>query len=151
MTDADTLGKRLRAQRTKLGFTLAQVADGAQLSLPYLSNLERGRGNPTMDALTKIAGALDISIKDLVGEADGDDQVDALLGTPPASLVRFTKSDEFVRVVARLADAQGVEPAEMRKRIVTSMSTAPRRSTGEPTEADWRRLLDTYSLILGPD
>ena len=47
----ETIGSRLRARRVELGLTLAQVAEQAGLSLPYISNLERGRGNPTLDAL----------------------------------------------------------------------------------------------------
>ena len=49
------LGKRMRARRAELGLTLAQVADRSGISLPYISNLERGRGNPTLEALTKLA------------------------------------------------------------------------------------------------
>ena len=47
----ETIGYRLRARRVELGLTLAQVAEQAELSLPYVSNLERGRGKPTLDAL----------------------------------------------------------------------------------------------------
>jgi len=28
------------------------------------------------------------------------------------------------------------------------MASSPQRSSGEPTEEDWRRILDAYSLIL---
>ena len=154
MTDAEVLGRRLRAQRTTLGLTLAEVAGQADLSLPYLSNLERGRGNPTIDALGKIAGALGTTVGSLVGKTDvsGEEaHVEELLGTPPDSLVRFLRTAEFEQTVERLAKVQEVSPDDMRRRLVTSMSTAPRRSNGEPTETDWRRLIDTYSLILGAD
>ncbi len=36
----------------------------------------------------------------------------------------------------------------MRRKLLIGMVNAPRRSSGEPTEEDWRRLLDTYRLIL---
>jgi transcriptional regulator with XRE-family HTH domain len=151
MTGTDTIGQRLRAQRTKLGLTLAQVAERAEVSLPYLSNLERGRGNPTMDVLGRLAEALETSLSALV-EVSGDAApLDAMLGTPPGSLVRYMRTPEFEKAVEKLAGAQAVAPDEMRQRLVMSMSTAPRRSSGEPSEADWRRLLDTYSLILGSD
>jgi len=149
------LGNRLRAQRTKLGLTLAQVAEVADLSLPYLSNLERGRGNPTMEALTKVAEALQVTVAHLVDTGSAGDEASAglevMLGTPPESLVRFLRSTEFERATKRLASNQGVTEADMRERLITSMSTAPRRAKGEPTETDWRRLVDTYSLILGSD
>lgn len=155
MTDAELLGRRLRARRTTMGLTLAAVAKEAELSLPYLSNLERGRGNPTMEALTRIASALDITVSSIVGEtgADGDGPggVEEMLGTPPDSLVRYLRTPEFEQALVRLASIQNVSTDAMRNRLVTSMSTAPRRSTGEPTATDWRRLIDTYSLILGSD
>ena len=47
MAEGRGLGARLRARRLALGMTLAEVAERAGLSLPYVSNLERGRGNPT--------------------------------------------------------------------------------------------------------
>ena len=67
MSDGAGLGSRIRARRTALGLTLAEVAERADLSLPYVSNLERGRGNPTLDALRSVAGALQQSVSDLVG------------------------------------------------------------------------------------
>ena len=52
------MGARLRARRIALGMTLAEVAEVSGLSLPYVSNLERGHGNPTLDALLSLAQAL---------------------------------------------------------------------------------------------
>lgn len=141
-----SLGERMRARRVELGLTIAQVAERSQLSLPYISNLERNRGNPTIDALRAIAAALDVSVSALTL-----DQPDAETPAPeaaPKTLMAFVKTDAFRRQTATLAARQGVSYDEMRDRLVTAMSAAPRRSTGEPTEGDWRRLLDAYRLIL---
>jgi DNA-binding XRE family transcriptional regulator len=54
--ESETIGHRLRARRVELGRTLAEVAEQSGLSLPYVSNLERGRGNPTLDALGQDPG-----------------------------------------------------------------------------------------------
>ena len=62
-----SLGKRLRSRRVALGLTLADASARAGLSLPYVSNLERGRGNPTIDALRSLADALDLEVGELVG------------------------------------------------------------------------------------
>src|SRR5439155_12714694 len=40
------LGNRLRNRRTAAGRTIASVAAEAGLSVPYIANLENGRGNP---------------------------------------------------------------------------------------------------------
>src|SRR5436853_7314173 len=52
------LGGRLRAARSGQGRTLADVAIDAGLSVPYVANLESGRGNPTLGALHPLAAAL---------------------------------------------------------------------------------------------
>ena len=52
------IGRQLRARRTAAGRTVASVAADAGLSVPYIANLENGRGNPTTAALTRLAEAL---------------------------------------------------------------------------------------------
>ena len=151
LTDGTALGERIRARRTALGLTLAQVAEAAQLSIPYVSNLERGRGNPTLGALRSVAEALQQSVTELLGQRHSEepfDPVELVLAEAPQSLRAFTRSDRFRSTVERLSAEQGVPAQEMGKRLMIGMASAPRRSAGEPTEVDWRRLLDAYSLIL---
>ena len=143
-----TLGERLRARRVALGLTLAEVAERAELSLPYVSNLERGRGNPTIEALRAIAAALETGTSSLLDEAEAADPLEIVLATAPKSLLAFAKSDRFIRAVKRYAEKQGETADAMRRRLLLGMASAPRRSKGDPTEDDWKRLLDAYSLIL---
>lgn len=144
----ETIGSRLRARRVELGLTLAQVAEQAGLSLPYISNLERGRGNPTLDALNALARALDVPLASLMGDDDGGGPLDSMLASAPRSLLQFVRSAAFEETVSQLAGRQGASIDEMRRRLLVGMASSPRRSNGEPTEDDWRRLLDAYSLIL---
>lgn len=149
MADPSQLGDRLRARRIAQQKTLAEVAERAGLSLPYVSNLERGRGNPTMEALRQLAGALGTTVGALVGEAGEQvDPLELVLAQAPASLTAFSRSTRFKETVDRLAEARGEDPDQLRTRILVGMASAPRRSSGEPTEDDWRRLVDVYSLIL---
>lgn len=145
-----TLGRRLRARRYELGRTLKEVADDAGVSLPYLSNLERDRGNPTLEVLDALAAALDVSVAELVsGDGGSDvDTLDLLLASAPESLIRYSRSARFSATIGRLAANQGEDEEEMRRRVLTAMASAPRRSKGEPRDEDWRRLLDTFRLIL---
>jgi transcriptional regulator with XRE-family HTH domain len=145
------LGERLRSRRRKLGLTIAQVADSAGLSLPYVSNLERGRGNPTLDVLTSLAAVLDLPMAQLMGNGNDDvteDLSERFLASIPPSLNRFSNTEDFVREVQGLAKIKGENYDELRHRVLLGMATAPRRSTGDPTFDDWRRLLDVYTLIL---
>jgi transcriptional regulator with XRE-family HTH domain len=134
--------------------TLAQVAERAELSLPYISNLERDRGNPTYEALQAVARALETSVGDLTAEAapaTPDAATNTALATAPNSLGAFVRTDAFASTVEKLASQQGVSAGAMRERLIVAMATAPRRSKGQPTDEDWRRLLDVYRLILADD
>lgn len=67
------LGRRVRAARTTIGMTRAQLADASGASLRYLAHIEAGTGNPSLGLLLAIAGALDVSVADLLpfgGERD---------------------------------------------------------------------------------
>src|SRR2546430_150864 len=44
--DQPEIGRQLRARRTAAGRTVASVAADAGPSVPYIANLENGRGNP---------------------------------------------------------------------------------------------------------
>ncbi|MEM9513780.1 MAG: helix-turn-helix transcriptional regulator [Actinomycetota bacterium] len=56
------IGDELRIERTRQGRTLADVADDAAVSLPYLSEVERGLKDPSSEVLTAIADALELPI-----------------------------------------------------------------------------------------
>ncbi len=145
------LGERLRARRRSLDLTIAEVAERAGLSLPYVSNLERGRGNPTLEVLTSLADVLGIPISQLVGTDDAEGVVDSdelQLASLPTSLARFSRSPDFLREVRNLAEHRDESFEELRQRVLLGMAAAPRRSNGEPTPADWQRLLDAYTMIL---
>ena len=52
VTTLAELGRQLRAMRAAFGRTGSlRVAPDAGLSVPYIANLENGRGNPTMGAV----------------------------------------------------------------------------------------------------
>ena len=144
-----SLGFRMRKLRYQRGLLLSDVADATGLSMQYVSNLERDRGNPTLRALKAIARALDTSVADLVGDAielNGDSL--ATGHVYPPSLIAFSRSDRFRTVVKKLSIRQKVDYLKMRQRILEGMATAPRRSREDPTPEDWQRLLDVYQLIL---
>jgi transcriptional regulator with XRE-family HTH domain len=58
------LGAKIRLYRKLCGFSQEKLAEKAQLAPTYLSDVERGRENISVDALMRIAGALDVSIAD---------------------------------------------------------------------------------------
>ena len=100
------LATRLRARRRSLGLTLAEVAEAAGLSMTYLSNIERGRGNPTLDVLTRIAATLEVDVGALLGDwvpSAPNEPIDVVMASAPRSLLNFSRSEHFGRAVERLA------------------------------------------------
>jgi transcriptional regulator with XRE-family HTH domain len=66
-------GEYLRAQRKLARLTLRELGDLAHVSNPYLSQLERGIHQPSVQVLTSIAKALDMSVESLINKAAGLD------------------------------------------------------------------------------
>ena len=60
------LGARLRGLRREKGLKLAVVADRSGVSLAYVSEVERGRKLPSLDVLSRLAGALEMSVSDVL-------------------------------------------------------------------------------------
>ncbi|NLG78888.1 MAG: helix-turn-helix transcriptional regulator [Firmicutes bacterium] len=59
-------GERVRAARKARGLTLVELASRARLSYSYLSEIERGAKTPSLDALTRLADALNLNKSELV-------------------------------------------------------------------------------------
>ena len=61
MTIAAEVGRRIRALREMQGFSQERLADLAKIHRTYLSGVESGSRNPTLDVLGRIAKALGVS------------------------------------------------------------------------------------------
>ncbi|HQV56569.1 MAG TPA: helix-turn-helix transcriptional regulator [Ilumatobacteraceae bacterium] len=60
------IGEVLRNERLEQRRSLAQVAAAAAISLPYLSEVERGRKEVSSDVLSAITGALGIELVEVL-------------------------------------------------------------------------------------
>jgi transcriptional regulator with XRE-family HTH domain len=65
----EIVGSNIRTCRTNAGMTLEQLAEKADLSWPYLSEIERGRENISLDKLANLAKALNVRLSRLVENA----------------------------------------------------------------------------------
>lgn len=65
----EVVGKNIRACRANAGLTLEKLAEMADLSWPYLSEIERGRENISLDKLARLAQALNVRLSKLVENA----------------------------------------------------------------------------------
>jgi transcriptional regulator with XRE-family HTH domain len=62
----DVIGDVLRDERRRQERTLADVAERAAVSLPYLSEVERGRKEVSSDLLDAIGTALDLPLVEIL-------------------------------------------------------------------------------------
>lgn len=60
------LGERIRELRKIKGETLKATSEGTDLSVSYLSDIERGRTNPSLQTLESLANHFGISVTDLL-------------------------------------------------------------------------------------
>jgi DNA-binding Xre family transcriptional regulator len=75
------IGRVLRRIRLAQGRTLRDVADAAGVSLPYLSEVERGRKEASSEVLAGICRALGLELPDLLSEV----RTELLRGLPVRS------------------------------------------------------------------
>jgi transcriptional regulator with XRE-family HTH domain len=61
----DTLGKNIKIMRARRGLSQAGLAEKADISIPFLSNIERGIKYPQPEMLSKIVNALEVEVGEL--------------------------------------------------------------------------------------
>lgn len=143
------LGRRLRTRRAARDDTLAAVAERAGLSVPYIANLENGRGNPTLAALDRLVTALGARLT--LDLADPDTPTTGS-EDPPAALLRFAQTHHFQSAVRRIADTTDRPATAVRARLLAAMGQlAALAPDGRTTERDWYRVLDAAVLIATHD
>ena len=159
--ESQEIGRQLRARRTAAGRTVASVAADAGLSVPYIANLENGRGNPTTAALARLAEALGLRLILALEPGDQDASAGEAPGAGPrgggtlgggapevpASLVRLGRTPRFRRAVAAMADGLDTEAGELSARLVAALAAVGAALGRDLAEADWWRLLDALTLV----
>jgi transcriptional regulator with XRE-family HTH domain len=94
---AGALGEFIRAQRRLAQLSLRQLAELADVSNAYLSQVERGLYKPSAQVLKNLAGALQISAEAMYAQAG---LLDDSASPPPPSV------EEAISLDPRLTDEQ---------------------------------------------
>ncbi|MET7366652.1 helix-turn-helix transcriptional regulator [Streptomyces sp. NPDC005566] len=68
----DVVGDVLRRERLAQGRTLKDVAEDARISMPYLSEIERGRKEASSEVLGAAARSLGLGLADVLSLAQGE-------------------------------------------------------------------------------
>ena len=69
-----SLGAAIRYERSVLGISQEELAHRSGLHRTYVSDLERGSRNPSIDSIEKLARALQISVSKLFEAAGNGDR-----------------------------------------------------------------------------
>lgn len=93
-------GQKIKQIRQERGYSLRALAKRADVSVAYLSKLERNESSPTVGLLTRLAEALSVSVEDLVDSTPPAEEAAAL----PASLVEFIT--KFQGEIPELSDPE---------------------------------------------
>ena len=104
------LGAFIREQRTDARLSLRRLADLAEVSNPYLSQIERGLRKPSAEILQRVAEALRISAETLYVRAGILDEPDDDLGARIMADPHLTEPQKraLVEVYASFRAASGV-------------------------------------------
>ena len=68
----NALGETLRHARTRQNRTLRDVSTAANVSLGYLSEVERGQKEPSSELLAAICGALQVPLSQVLRDVSDD-------------------------------------------------------------------------------
>jgi len=67
-----TVGQRIRQRRERLGLGVRELARRADISPSYVTRLEHATHRPGADIAERLAHALETTVGDLLGDANGD-------------------------------------------------------------------------------
>ncbi len=87
------IGKKIRELRKERGLTIKEVAERAGCTASFLSQLERGKTEPSIAMLKKIADVLNVNIVDFFMDGINDDNI-------------VTRPDERVLITLKRWDAE---------------------------------------------
>ncbi|MDE0066384.1 MAG: helix-turn-helix transcriptional regulator [Acidimicrobiaceae bacterium] len=106
------LGEYIREQRRQAELSLRKLADLAQVSDPYLSQIERGLKRPSAEILQQIARALEVSAESLYVRAGilDEDRDSNLIATIRAQPDLTTEQKQVLIRIYRSFLSENEEP-----------------------------------------
>ena len=134
------LGERLRLIRKEHQLTLKDLSQRADLSVPYLSDIERGVVNPSIETLQKVARAYSMKTTDLLRGVE--DTGESTHTTYPEGFLEFVSdsdyenelNEDWKELLLRI-DFRGTRPSSKREWIELYLSLkrilSPKEDTSE--------------------
>lgn len=120
---ANAFGAYLRAQRRAAQLSLRELADLAQISNPYLSQIERGLHQPSVTVIRSLAEALNLSAEVLLAQAAGLER--AVGRGRPTTGPGTVPVESAIRADRRLTQAQKKALVAVYRSMVESAQAPP--------------------------
>ena len=67
------IGARIKEIRSKRGITQDQLSERMEINPKYLSSIERGKENPTLNTLIKLSRSLEVGLDEVFGIVEIED------------------------------------------------------------------------------
>lgn len=105
MNEKKLIGRRIKELRRGKGLSQDKLAELAETSPNYLSRMERGTENPTLDMLIKLSNALEVEMWEMfdfghvAGRKDLKDSIQTFLKIADESTLRLAA--KVIRAVSR--------------------------------------------------
>jgi transcriptional regulator with XRE-family HTH domain len=93
------IGNRIKELRARKDLTQEQLAEKISINPKYLSSIERGQENPTLDVFIRIAKALDVDIEDIFNHLEVEDPAKRL---PAINALLNHASEEQLKTVLKI-------------------------------------------------
>lgn len=93
-----SIGRRIQEIRTSQNKSLRGVASEIDVSVAYLSNIEKGESSPTIEVLKKLASTFNLTVRELTEAIEEDSDMEL-----PKSLQQFIEeySEKFKELTDR--------------------------------------------------
>ena len=126
------LGSKLKNIRKNIkGYTLQQVFEGTEISVSFLSDMERGKTKPSLETLQKLANFYKVNLSDLLDE-DQENKLEQKDLYPPG-----------LRELMQ-------EDANLDPEVIEVMLTMERRAKRKPeTKDQWREYYYSLKFMMG--
>lgn len=144
----DALGETLRDARTSQNRTLRDVSTAANVSLGYLSEVERGRKEASSELLASICDALDLDLSDVLTTVSDAIRTDRAARPLLARRVPVAPHRDAAKVVAN-ADRRLAEPVTLVKNRPSTDQVAAVRPAA-PSGGRQLRIVVPYSAPEAP-
>ncbi|GEA17786.1 helix-turn-helix domain-containing protein [Moorella sp. E306M] len=121
------IGLKIKHLRTKNNYTLKQLAEKTGLSISFISDIENGRRNPSIDNLYKLSKALGVSVDILLKNQTGIPDDEANLIREAQELIK----DPQIRAIARASRKLSFDKKDLLQKLAESMAEEAKKDASK--------------------